>query len=134
MDPFLLDTVLIPDYFFEFIHHVGSVFDIHSITQSGLIAGGATHRRDRQTVFFTVVDLMDPNWVEPEEIDLTWPRLAAYKQKWTISQDAVYWVYMGRAQRMGLEFLQTRSNAVILHHSLPSMCVETVMSRKTEEI
>ena len=74
VDPFLLDTVLIPDYFFEFIHHVGSVFNLHSVIQSGLIVGGATHRRDRQTVFFTAVDLMDQNWVEPEEIDLTRPK------------------------------------------------------------
>ena len=50
VDPSVLDTVLIPDCF-EFIHHVGSVFNLYSITQSGLIAGGATHGRDRETVF-----------------------------------------------------------------------------------
>ena len=82
---------------------------------------------------FTAVDVIDQNWVEPEEIDLTRPRLAAFNHKWKISQNAVYWVYMGRAQRMGPEFFQTWSNAIILHHSFLSICIETVMSRKTEE-
>ena len=105
-----------------------------SILQSGLIAGGATQGRDRQTVFFTAADPMDQNWVEQEEIDLTKPRHAAYQQKWRISQDAVFWVEIGRAQRMELRFFKTRANAIIIHNTHPSMCIERVVSRKTEEI
>ena len=115
-------------------YHVASVFNFHSIFQSRLNAGGATHGRDRATVFFTAVYPMDQNWVDLEEIDLTRPRLAAYNHKWKISQDAVYWVYMGRAQRMGLKFFQTRSNAIILHNTILSICIETGMSRKMKEI
>ena len=33
VDPFLLDNVLIPDCFFDFTHHAGSVFNLHSIIQ-----------------------------------------------------------------------------------------------------
>ena len=40
-------------------YHVGSVFNLHSITQSRLNAGGATHGRDRETVFCTAVDPMN---------------------------------------------------------------------------
>ena len=72
-----------------------------TVLQSGLIAGGATYGRDRQTVFFTAVDPMDQNWVEQEEVDLTKPRHAAYKQRWNINQDAEHWVDIGRAQLCG---------------------------------
>ena len=79
MDPSLLDVVLIPDNFFEFVYHVGSHFNIHSIIASGLIAGGMNHGRDRQTVFFTAVNPMNKKWIDKGEQDLTKPRLAAYK-------------------------------------------------------
>ena len=76
---------------------------------------------------------MDKNWVEQE--DLTWqsPDSLLTSKKRKISQDAVYWVNMGRAQRKGLELFQTRSTAIILYITLPSICIERVMSWKTEE-
>ena len=37
VDPSLLDNVLIPDNFFEFVYHVGSYFNMHSINTSGLV-------------------------------------------------------------------------------------------------
>ena len=39
VDPSLQDNVLVPDNFFEFIYHVGSYFNMHSLIASGLIAG-----------------------------------------------------------------------------------------------
>ena len=50
VNPSLLDNVLSPDNFFEFVHHVGSVLNMHSISASGLIARGKNHGRYRQTV------------------------------------------------------------------------------------
>ena len=90
----------------SFIYHVGSYFNMHSIIASGLIAGrkeegGKNSGRDRQMLFTTAVDPMKKNWIEQDELDLTQPRHAAYKQKWKISQDAVFWVDVGRVQRMG---------------------------------
>ena len=76
---------------------------------------------------------MNKNLLEQEEFDLTKPRLAAYKQAWKVSQDAVYWVDICRAQRKRLKFFQTRSHAIILHDTLPPICIEKVVSRKTEE-
>ena len=89
---------------------------------------------DRQSVFSTAVDPMNKNLLEQEEFDLTKPRLAAYKQAWKVSQDAVYWVDICRAQRMRLKFFQTRSHAIILHDTLPPIGIEKVVSRKTEEV
>ena len=80
MDPSFLDNVLIPDNFFEFVYHVGSYFNMHSIIASGLIAGGKNYGRDRQTDFFTAVDPMNKNLFEQEELGLTKPGHAADKQ------------------------------------------------------
>ena len=82
IDPTLQDTVLIPNNFFEYIYHIGCAFNLHSITNSGLIAGGKNSSKDRQTVFFTAVNPMRKDHKDPQELDLTKPRLPSYKQKW----------------------------------------------------
>ena len=87
---------------------------LHSITNSGLIAGGQNSSRERQTVFFTAVNPMHKNHKDPKELDLTKPRLASYKQEWKRHQDTVYWVDTQLAQRKGLKFYRTRCNAIIL--------------------
>ena len=90
IDPSLQDNVLIPDNFFEYIYHTGCAINLHSITNSGLIAGGQHSRRDRLTAFFTAVNPMNKDHRDPQELDLTKPCPASYKQKWTRHQDTVY--------------------------------------------
>ena len=46
----------------------------------------------------------------------------------------MYVVDVGRAQRIGLKFFQTRSDAIILFDTLPPICIEKVVSVKTEEV
>ena len=46
---------------------------LHSITNSGLIAGGQYSSRKRQTVSFTAVNPMNENHKDPQELDLTKP-------------------------------------------------------------
>ena len=93
IDPNLQDNVSIPDNFFEYIYHIECAISLHSITNSGLIAGGQISSRERQTVFFTAVNPMDKGHKDPKKLDLTEPRLAWYKQKpWKRHQDTVYWV------------------------------------------
>ena len=49
IDPTLQDNVLIPNDFFEYIYHIGCAVNLHSITNSGLIAGGQnSSRTDRR--------------------------------------------------------------------------------------
>ena len=135
MDPSLLDNVLILNSFFEFVYHIGSYFNMHSIIASGLIVRRKNYGRYRQTVLFTAVDLIDKNPVDQEEQrDRTKPRHTAYKHSWTISQDAIFWVDICRAQKMGLKFFQIRSNAIILHDTLPPICIERVVFRRNHEI
>ena len=91
MDPSLQDNVLIADNFFEYISQNGCAINLHSITNSGLIAEGQNSSRERQTVFFTAVNPLDKEQKDLEKIDLNVPRLARYKQKtWKRLQDTVY--------------------------------------------
>ena len=105
IDPTLQDNVLIPDNFFEYICHVGCAISLHSITNSGLVAGGQNSSKERQTIFFTAVNPMEKDHKDPYELDLTKPRLASYKQKkWKRHRDTVHWVDIQLAQRKGLNF------------------------------
>ena len=115
IDPTLQDNVLIPNNFFEYIYLFGCVVSVHSITNSGSIAGGQNSSRERQTVFFPAVNPMHKKHKDPQELDLTKPRLASYKRKWKRHQDTVYWVDFQLAQRKGLKFHQ---NKIERHHSL----------------
>ena len=90
-------------------------------------------KEGRQAVFFTAVNRMtEPQKDEP--YDVTKPRKVPYKTKWNVYQDAVYWINLKNAQEKGLAFWQTRSNAVILHDSVPADGLGKVVSTRTEEI
>ena len=77
--------------------------------------------RQRQTVLFTVVDLIAKHRHEQKEFDLTKSRLTDCKQKWKAHQDGVYWVNIRFAQRKGLTFFFFFPNKVkrnyFLRHS-----------------
>ena len=77
---------------------------------------------------------MYKNHKDPQELDLTKPRLASYKQKWKVHQDTVYGVDFQLAQRKGLKFYQTRSNAIILFDTLPAYCIRKVVVMESGEI
>ena len=132
IDPSL--QVLIPDDFFKYIYHVGCAINLHSIINSGLIPGGQNLSK-RQTVFFLPMDPMDKEHKDPETIDLEAPRLARYMHTaWKKHQNTVYWVDIKLAQKKGLKFYQTRSNAIILHDTLPACCIPKAIRMETGEI
>ena len=134
IDPTLQDNVVIPSNFFQYISHVGCAINLHFIISSGLIPGGET-LSNRQTVFFLLVDPVDKNHKDPDTIDLNEPRLAQYMHKaWKRHQNAVYWVDINLALRKRLKFYQTRSNAIILHETLPAYCIPKVVRMETGEV
>ena len=134
IDPTLQDNVVIPSDFFQYIYHVGCAINLHSIINSGLIPGGQ-NLSNRQTVFFLPVDPMDKNHKDPDTIDLNAPRHAQYMHKaWKRHQNTVYWVDINLALRKGLKFYQTRSNAIILHETLPAYCIPKVVRMETGEV
>ena len=125
---------MILDGIFQYIHHVGCAINLHAIINSGLIPGGQ-NLSNRQTVFFLPVDPMDKEHKDPDTIDLGAPRLAQYMHRaWKKHQNMVYWVDIKLAQKKGLKFYQTRSNAIILHETLPAYCIPKVVRMETGEI
>ena len=129
IDPSSQDNVLIPDDSFEYIYHVGCAINLHSIINSGLIPGGQNLSK-RQTVFFLPVNPMNNEHKDPETVDL-----AQYLQTaWKKHQNTVYWVDITLAQKKGLKFNQTRSNAIILHNTLPGCCIPKAIKMETGEI
>ena len=125
---------LIPDGFFKYIYHVGCAINVHSIINSGLIPG-EQNLNNRQTVCSLLVDPMDKNHKDPETIDLHAPRHAQYMYKvWKRHQNMVYWVDINLALKKGLKFYQTRSNAIILHETLPAYCLPKVVRMETGEV
>ena len=101
---------------------------------SGLIPKGQNLSK-RQTIFILPVDPMDKEHKDPDTIDLGAPRIAQYMHKaWKKHQNTVYWVDINLAQRKGLKFYQTRSNAIILHETLPAYCIPKVVRMETGEI
>ena len=120
IDPTLQDNVIIPSNFFQYIYHVGCAIDLHSIINSGLIPGGQ-NLNNRQTIFFLPVDPMDKNHKDPDTIDLNEARHAQYMHK-------------ACALKNGLKFYQTRSNAIILHETLPACCIPKVVRMETGEV
>ena len=82
IDPSLQDNLSSPNTFFEYIYHIEYAINLQSTTKSGLIAGGQNSIKKRETVFFTAVNPMNKDHRDPQELDLTKPRLASNKQKW----------------------------------------------------
>ena len=89
---------------------------------------------NRQTVFFLPVDSVDKNHKDPDTIDLNAPRHAQHMlQALKKHQNPVYWVDINLALRKGLKIFQTRSNAIILHETLPACCIPKVVRMETGE-
>ena len=134
IDPILQDNVIIPDGFFKYIYHVGCAINLHSIINSGLIPGGQ-NLSNRQTVFFLLVDPKNKEHKDLDTIDLEAPRLAQYMHKaWKKHQNTVCWVDINVALKKGLKFYQTRSNAIILHETLPAYRILKVVRMETGEV
>ena len=57
-----------------------------------------------------------------------------YLKKPSRIQNTVYWVDINFALKKGLKFCQTRSNAIILHETLPAYCIPKVVRMETEEV
>ena len=78
---------------------------------------------------------MDKNHKDPDMIDFNAPRHVQYMHKtWKRHQNTVYWVDINLALKKGLKFYQTRSNAIILHETLPAYCIPKVVRMETGEV
>ena len=119
-----MNHVLIPYNWKEFIYHRGSVYNQVSITKSG-----KERKEGRQTVFFTPLDPFGSDAHEQEEPseDYSRPRKVHHHSRWGNDQNTVYCVELSRAQDLRLQFGQTKSNAIIVHQSVPYRCIDRVV-------
>ena len=106
-------------------------FNQHSVTQTGLAAGGKEIKEGRQTVLFPPLDPFGSDAHEEEEEpseDCSEPSKVHHQSRWRREQNAVYWEKLSRAQDHGLQFWQTKSNAIIVYQSVPNHFIERVVS------
>ena len=115
IDLSLQDNLLIPNDFFEYVYHIGCAINLHSITNSGLTAGGQNLSK-RQTVFFTSVDPMNKEHRDPNKIYLEAPRLAWYHQK-KVEETSKHGV-LGRHKTCSKEKIEVLSNTIERNHPL----------------
>ena len=126
IQPELMNHVLIPYNWREFIYHRGSVYNQVSITKSGPVKES---KEGRRTVFFTPLDPFGSDAHAQEEPcgDYSRPRKVHYHSHWRNDQNAAYWVELSRAQDIGFQLWQTKSNAIIVHQSVPYRCIHRVV-------
>ena len=98
----------------------------------GLIQGGVGLRTGRQVVFFTIVNTMDDQDGLGEILFVTRKNRAIKKCLETLS-NTVFWCNLKFAQQSGLQFYQTRSNAVLLYDTLLAEFIEKAICMKTKD-
>ena len=84
-------------------------------------------------MFFEAVNPMFIDHYREKDYDMTQPRIAVNKKQLENASKYSILVYLRVAQSKGLLFDQTRSNAIILYNTLPAMCIEKVVARKSGE-
>ena len=134
IDPSLQDNVIIQSGFFQQIYHVGCAFNLHSITNNGLILEVKIQARDRQ---YSLCPLIP----ETKAIKIL-QRLTSINHvehnTCTVHGRSIKTRYFGLILTLrlkkGLTFYQTRSNAIILQGTLPACCISKVVRLKTGEV
>ena len=67
---------------------------------------------------------------ETQDESLTVPRKVHYPNFGKDKRDVVHWVNLVHAQDLGLQFWQTKSNAVVVEEKEPPICICRVISLK----
>ena len=71
---------------------------------------------------------------ETQDESLTVPRKVHYPNFWKDKRDVVHWVDLVHAQDLGLQFWQTKSNAVVVEEKVPPLCRYRVTTQKGDQI
>ena len=121
VDTALLDTVVFLKKWSEYFYDIGCSRFLHTITQSRFVC------RRKRFLKRKTNTILHP---QEEYPDLSKPQKVHHKSKWKI-QDAKNWTNLRQVQDKRFKFWQTRSQAMILHDSVPANCIERA---KTQEI
>ena len=125
----------VSDSWKEFIYHRGCSYDHLPILMTRLVAGGKESKAGRQTIFFTPLNPCgdDQDEEEPSE-DFSKPSKVNYHSNWNRNQDAVHWIKLSRVHDVGLQFWQTKSNAMIVFDPVPEDCIERIIFEEGDRI
>ena len=132
----MMECTLIPYNWKGYVSHKGSSWNSHSILGSGLIPGGQEDDNARQQVSFTPLGPFgnNPDEEKPHD-DYTVPQKVHYKPYWKHNQDAVIlYKKLSSAQDQGLQFLQTKSFAIITHDTVPRDCIHREISKNGDRV
>ena len=89
---------------------------MNSIIRIGLMPGGRSLKRGRQSVFFTITNPMeDDNGIVETPCDLTKPRIAPYKNTWKLLEK--YCMFVQFKARSG-DWIAILPNTVTCNRSL----------------
>ena len=130
-DPELMEYTRILYNWKEYIFHRGCSFSIiHSILENGLVPGGKERHKGRQTVFLSPLNPFggDSDCEEPSDVCAV-PQKVHCHSHCKHNQDGVHWVTWSRAQDQGLQFVQPKSHAIIVHNLVPAECIYKVISQ-----
>ena len=122
-DPSLQDNVVIPSDIFQYILscRMCNQFTFHH--QFGIDTRKSKFEQTADSIL-SACRSYDENHKDPDTIDLNEPSHAQYMHKaWKKHQNTLYWVDINLSLKKGLKFYQTRSNAIILHETLPAYCI-----------
>ena len=134
IDRTLQYNVLLPNDFAEHIYLVGRSHDPHSIVQSGWIDSGRERRQEREACGVLRSRKSDVRWsAQRSGVRHDEAQICSVQNNWKLHQHTVYWCHLMAAQSEGLQFYQTRSNAIILYNTLPAVCIERVVNIKSGE-
>ena len=135
INPALQDPVLLPEGFTEFFFLSRWKRKRIEVNREPRFDARRSHlRTGRQAVFFTIVNPMDNQDGKGETLcDLSQARIAPYKNTWKRFQNTVFWSNLKLTQQRGLQFYQTRSNAVIFYDTLPAEFIEKAICMKTKD-
>ena len=129
IDLSLQDNVLIPDDFFKYIYHVGCAINLHSIINSGLIPGEQHLSKERQTVFFTSVDLM--NKEQTQRSRNNWPgSTTSYTVQAESVEETSKYEILDRHQFCSEERIEVLSKTIERYHlreTLPAYSIPKVV-------
>ena len=129
----LQDNMLLPSDFAEHIYHVGSSHDLHSIIQSGLIPG-VKEIKKRETC--GVLHGREPNVhrsLQRKGLRRDEAENCSVQTQLENTPNTVCGCNLRVAQSKGLQFCRTRSNGIILYNTLPALCIEKEVIRKSGE-
>ena len=128
MSPEMLGHVLILHNWKEFAFHLGCSFNLSSMLDAGLIAGGQESRETRHTVFFTPLDhgvLKKKNnivMILRDRENSLQNRIAALTKRCFLDS---FW----ESTRKGIAFWQTKSHVIITDSTVPPDCIERVITQ-----